>query len=223
MRYFPREESETKTKRFLEDWAKKRKWSLLQRSKKPIQTYKFMAMKAKSLAILIVCAISFLSFLHADEGGLTNGSNKPVGSPAIKGLSLGMTRNDAIEVLKKLDGSPSFEIDNFGIERLCVLKHVTIGTSDCIVPSDPSVFFDDNNNVKKIVFSGSKTSELFGTEALSSEDFAKMVIDSYKVPTLSPMDDDKGWIYVSDKGWSLAISTEHQITLSKEDVVKKMD
>ena len=107
----------------------------------------------------------------------------------------------------------------------CAIKFnsITANQANPFEPVDPITVIDENNYVKKITFSGSKTSELFGTRALNAEEFAKKVLDSYNIPDLKPNEKGDGWKYVSENGWSIGIDQDHAIVLSKEDVVKKMD
>jgi hypothetical protein len=187
----------------------------------------------KKTVLTFALLLPFVSAMHAESPDTNNDSNKLKGSPTIKGLFLGMKSTDAMEVLKKLDNEPTLEITRqpmFGGQ--CICKHLTkeqikyslfASQENPFEPVDPITVVDENNNIKRITFTGVKTSELFGTGALSSEAFAKKVLDSYNIPDLKPNEKGDGWKYVSENGWSIEIDQNHKIVLSKEDVVKKMD
>jgi hypothetical protein len=203
--------------------------------------------------LAVALLLPFVSAMHAESADTNNDSNKPKGSPTIKGLYLGMKATDAIEAIKKINNTPelAFQVGSycgFGNYIWCQMtareieldsnnkkagigsvngKIVAIGKVDGgdvpFVEVDPFTEIDNNNYVNKIKFSGFKTSELFGTKALGADEFAKKVMDSYNIPDLKPNETGDGWTYVSENGWSIKIDQNHQIELSKEDVVKKMD
>jgi hypothetical protein len=212
----------------------------------------------KKTVLAVALLLPFVSAMHAESADTNNDSNKPKGSPTIKGLYLGMKATDAIEEIKKINNTPelAFQVGapygGFGNYICCQMtareiefdakanggivrvngKIVPINrVNGGVVPKegyplvkvDPFTEIDNNNYVKKITFSGSKTSELFGTRALNAEEFAKKVLGSYNIPDLKPNETGDGWTYVSENGWSIKIDQNHQIELSKEDVVKKMD
>lgn len=186
----------------------------------------------KKIVLTLALLLPFASAMHAESVDTNNDSNKPKGSPTIKGLFLGMKGSDAIEVLKKLDNEPSLEISHGVImNELSICKRLTqeqiknspYPEQSPIQTVDPDTVVDGNGYVIKITFSGDKTSELFGTKALGAVEFAKKVMDSYNIPNLKPNEQGDGWKYVSENGWSIKIDQNHQIVLSKEDVVKKMD
>jgi hypothetical protein len=187
----------------------------------------------KKTVLAVALLLPFVSAMHAESADTNNDSNKPKGSPTIKGLFLGMKGSDAIEVLKKLDNEPTLEIARHRmVSGQCICKHLTYEQiknsifarqANPFEPVDPITVVDENGYVIKITFSGYKTSELFGTKALGADEFAKKVMDSYNIPDLKPNEQGNGWKYVNENGWSIKIDQNHLIELSKEDMVKKMD
>jgi len=129
----------------------------------------------KNKYIFLIAAIFSISNLLAGTPDLNNDSNKPSGSPAIKGLYLGMKISDAIEVLKKLNNIDNLEVQRANGFGKCICKHLSDKeVSESIIadinnpysPAHPIVNIDENNNANKITLSGLITSEYFGTGSL---------------------------------------------------------
>ena len=53
----------------------------------------------KKTVLAVALLLPFVSAMHAESADTNNDSNKPKGSPTIKGLYLGMKATDAIEAI----------------------------------------------------------------------------------------------------------------------------
>jgi hypothetical protein len=138
--------------------------------------------------------------------------SSPIG-PVIKGLSLGMTVEDATKVLnanfpkKKpwkafLESEPSYRYrDSEGFESQ---------------PSPaPIVGLNSKNRVLRIILDGG----CFGNVAnISADQFAKELFEAYKILEFESVQSSQGlvWKHTSNEGWEISVSNKRVVLILTE-------
>ncbi|MBL69706.1 MAG: hypothetical protein CMO74_14895 [Verrucomicrobiales bacterium] len=147
------------------------------------------------------------------------GGEAKQGMPVVKGLQLGMTSDEVLEVLKsdtfKKFGTPSYVVDDLYPNGYF---HFNSKISSALVTTD------ENKKLNWVRFEGSRDPRrkrnpewadaiqiLWNASAVSSSEFAKKFADAYGIPKFeSKLDDDLNhyWLYQDSKlGYKIEIFT----------------
>jgi hypothetical protein len=158
--------------------------------------------------------------------------------PRVKGLSLGMRFQDAIEIAKeKIKGKKALigEFDVGGpyktTEGPCgpmLSMAIALGGAAAenampgkyYITMEPSgashIFADKDNAVSQIAFSANLTQALFENTLDSSlKEFAKNFMDAYGIPEFQPSEDGEGYEYTYPEGVKVIINKDKSIEIDK--------
>lgn len=168
---------------------------------------------------------------------------------AIKGLAIDMSIDDALTVVnerlsdalgqKYEIGAPTPSLfgeapRGFGLNPLAGSSKQDLTEEDKMMRGlqglaalgamggAPSAFIvqaDETRKVSKIVLPGYLTDKLFNTADMRAADFAKEILNNYKIPELSPFSIDignssmSGWEYSSPEGFRIRVFEDKSIEM----------
>jgi hypothetical protein len=154
----------------------------------------------------------------------TNSSHKAPGF-SIKGLYLGMSKDDAVNIIKSLcAGRVEVNDQKFmelnGGHGKCDGLQILLKDKDGnqVMGGVGGLLLDPKGRtVECFFFEQGLTDYLFNTGDLTAKEFAQQFINSYDVPTLAPSNfsNRQCWAYTSPEGWTVRLSDDKLVSVSR--------